>query len=171
MQGKTILVTGANQGVGKAAAVALAKQGADITIVSRNAERGRAASADIQAAGGGRPVDLIVADLSSRAEVHRVAAEFRARHSRLDVLVNNAGVYVPERHVTVDGLEETLAVNHLAYFVLTRLLVDLIGQGERACPHRQHVVRRAHPRQDALGRPAGCPFADTARGGRTRSSS
>jgi NAD(P)-dependent dehydrogenase (short-subunit alcohol dehydrogenase family) len=126
MQGKTILVTGANQGVGKAAAIALAKQGADLTIVSRSEDKGRAAAADIEAAGGGRPVDLIVADLSSRAEVHRVAAEFRARHARLDVLVNNAGVYVPERHVTVDGLEETLAVNHLAYFILTRLLVDLI---------------------------------------------
>ncbi|HEY4012753.1 MAG TPA: SDR family oxidoreductase [Polyangiaceae bacterium] len=126
MQGKTVLVTGANQGVGKAAAIALAKQGAELTLVSRNAEKGRAAAAEVQAAGGGRPADLIVADLSSKAEVHRVAAEFRARHARLDVLVNNAGVYVPERHVTADGLEETLAVNHLAYFSLTRLLVDLL---------------------------------------------
>jgi NAD(P)-dependent dehydrogenase (short-subunit alcohol dehydrogenase family) len=126
MQGKRVLVTGANQGVGKESAVALAKLGAELTIVSRNAEKGRAAAADIQAAGGGRSVDLIVADLSSGAEVRRVAAEFRARHARLDVLVNNAGVYVPERHVTADGLEETLAVNHLAYFVLTRLLVDLL---------------------------------------------
>jgi NAD(P)-dependent dehydrogenase (short-subunit alcohol dehydrogenase family) len=126
MQGKTVLVTGANQGIGKAAALALARQGAQVAIVSRNADKGRAAAADIKAASGCKEVDLIVADLSSQAEVRRVAAEFKWRHSRLDVLVNNAGVFVPHRHVTVDGFEETFAVNHLAYFLLTHELLHLL---------------------------------------------
>jgi NAD(P)-dependent dehydrogenase (short-subunit alcohol dehydrogenase family) len=126
MQGKTVLVTGGNQGIGKATAVDLARMGARVVIVSRNPDKGRAAVADIQAASPSREGELIVADLSSQAEVRRAAAEFRSRHPRLDVLVNNAGVYVPERHVTVDGIEETLAVNHLAPFLLTYELLDLL---------------------------------------------
>ena len=127
MQGKTVLITGANQGIGKATAIALAEQGAHVVILSRNPEKGRAALADVQAAsrGGAKP-ELLVADLASLAEVRRAAAEFRASHKRLDVLVNNAGLFVPERHVTVDGLEETFAVNHLAPFVLTNELLDLL---------------------------------------------
>jgi NAD(P)-dependent dehydrogenase (short-subunit alcohol dehydrogenase family) len=127
MQDKTILVTGANQGIGKATASALARRGARVTIVSRSPDKGRAAAAEIDAAAAstGR-VELIVADLSSQAEVRRVAAEFRSQHAKLDVLVNNAGVFVPERHQTVDGLEETFAVNHLAYFLLTLELIDLL---------------------------------------------
>jgi NAD(P)-dependent dehydrogenase (short-subunit alcohol dehydrogenase family) len=127
MQDKMVLVTGANQGVGKATALALSRQGARVAIVSRNADKGRAAVADIEAASGSRGrVDLIVADLSSRAEVRRVAAEFKTRHTRLDVLINNAGVFVPKRRVTVDGIEETFAVNHLAYFLLADELLDLL---------------------------------------------
>jgi NAD(P)-dependent dehydrogenase (short-subunit alcohol dehydrogenase family) len=126
MHGKTVLVTGANQGIGKAAALALARQGARVIIVARNAHKGRAAIADIEAATGSREVELVVADLSSQAEVRRAAAEVRSRHGRLHVLVNNAGVYVPERHVTVDGFEETFAVNHLASFLLTAELIDLL---------------------------------------------
>jgi NAD(P)-dependent dehydrogenase (short-subunit alcohol dehydrogenase family) len=98
-----------------------------VAIVSRNREKGRIAVADIEAATGARgKVDLIVADLSSRAEVRRVAAEFKARHTRLDVLVNNAGVFVPKRRTTADGVEETFAVNHLAYFLLTQQLLDVL---------------------------------------------
>ncbi|HXN31052.1 MAG TPA: SDR family oxidoreductase [Polyangiaceae bacterium] len=127
MQGKIVLVTGANQGIGKATALALSRQGARVAIVSRNADKGRAAVAEIEAASGARGmVDLIVADLSSQAEVRRVAGELKARHTRLDVLVNNAGVFVPKRHVTADGFEETFAVNHLAYFLLTHELLDLL---------------------------------------------
>jgi NAD(P)-dependent dehydrogenase (short-subunit alcohol dehydrogenase family) len=132
MKGKTVLITGANQGVGKATAVALARDGAQVSIVSRSSERGRAAVADIESASGSKGVELIVADLSSVAQVRRVAAEFKSRHVRLDVLVNNAGVFVPKRHVTVDGLEETFAVNHLAYFVLTNDLVDLLASSAPA---------------------------------------
>lgn len=126
MRDKTVLVTGANQGIGKAAAMELARQGANVVIVSRNADKGRAAVADVEARTGSKAIELIVADLSSVAGVRALAAEFRARHARLDVLVNNAGVFVPKRHATADGLEETFAVNHLAYFVLTKLLLDVI---------------------------------------------
>jgi NAD(P)-dependent dehydrogenase (short-subunit alcohol dehydrogenase family) len=128
MQGKSVLVTGANQGIGRASALALARQGARVTIVSRSADKGRAATAAIEAACvcESKHVDLIVADLSSQAEVRRVAAEFKSRNRRLDVLVNNAGVFVPTRHTTDDGIEETFAVNHLSYFLLTRELLDLL---------------------------------------------
>jgi NAD(P)-dependent dehydrogenase (short-subunit alcohol dehydrogenase family) len=126
MQGKTVLVTGANQGIGKATALALARRGARIAIISRSAEKGRSAAADIEAASGSKGVDVIVANLSSQDEVRRAAAEFKSRHTRLDVLVNNAGVFVPRRQVTVDGLEETFAVNHLSYFLLTRELLELL---------------------------------------------
>jgi NAD(P)-dependent dehydrogenase (short-subunit alcohol dehydrogenase family) len=126
MEGKAVLVTGANQGVGKATAIGLARLGAQVTIVSRSAEKGRAAAADIEAASVSKGVELIVADLSSRAQVRRVAVEYGARHARLDVLINNAGVFVPRRHTTGDGLEETFAVNHLAYFVLAHDLLDLL---------------------------------------------
>jgi NAD(P)-dependent dehydrogenase (short-subunit alcohol dehydrogenase family) len=126
MQGKTVLVTGANQGIGKATALALAQRGARVVMVARNADKGRAAAADIEAATGSKSVELMVADLSSQAQVRRLAADFKARHDRLDVLVNNAGVVVPTRRATVDGFEETFAINHLAYFLLTRELLDVL---------------------------------------------
>jgi NAD(P)-dependent dehydrogenase (short-subunit alcohol dehydrogenase family) len=127
MQGKTVLVTGANQGIGKATALALAQQGARVVLLSRSDEKGRKAVADIQAATGSKDVELLVADLSSLEEVRRAAAEFKQRHDRLHVLVNNAGVLVPSRRVTVDGFEETFAINHLAYFLLTRELLDVLN--------------------------------------------
>jgi retinol dehydrogenase-12 len=126
MQGKTVLVTGANQGIGKATAIALAEQGANVVILCRNPDKGRAALADVQAASRGGKAELLVADFASLADVRRAAAEFRASHQRLDVLVNNAGLYVPERRVTSDGIEETFGVNHLAPFLLTHELLDLL---------------------------------------------
>jgi NAD(P)-dependent dehydrogenase (short-subunit alcohol dehydrogenase family) len=133
MQGKTVLITGANQGIGKATAIALAKKGARVVIVARNPEKGRAALAEVQAAGGGGDrAELIVADLSSQEQVRRVAAEFRSKHDRLDVLINNAGVFVPERHTTVDGLEESFGLNHLGYFLLTQELLDLLRKSAPA---------------------------------------
>src|SRR5881394_1700801 len=94
MNGKTVLITGANQGIGKASAVALGKQGAKLVLVCRNAEKARAAIADIKAQAGVQDIDLILGDLGSQADVRRVAAEFKSRHDRLDVLLNNAGVLV-----------------------------------------------------------------------------
>jgi NAD(P)-dependent dehydrogenase (short-subunit alcohol dehydrogenase family) len=145
MKGKTVLVTGANQGIGKATAIALAHKGAAVVIVARNAEKGRTALAEVAAAaevGGAPEPELVVADLSSQAEVRRAAAEFKGRHARLDVLVNNAGVYVPDRHVTADGIEESFGLNHLGYFLLTRELLDLL---KRSAPSRiVNVSSEAH---------------------------
>jgi NAD(P)-dependent dehydrogenase (short-subunit alcohol dehydrogenase family) len=126
MEGKTVLVTGANQGIGKATAIALAAQDANVVILSRNPEKGLAALHDVQAASRGGKAELLVADFASLADVRRAAAEFRAKHKRLDVLVNNAGLIVPKRHLTIDDLEETFAVNHLAPFLLTTELLDLL---------------------------------------------
>jgi NAD(P)-dependent dehydrogenase (short-subunit alcohol dehydrogenase family) len=151
MQGKTVLVTGANQGIGKATAIALAAKGAHVVLVARNAEKGAAALAEVQAAGGGG-AELIVADLSSHEQVRRAAAELKSRHQRLDVLVNNAGVYVPERHTTVDGLEETFGLNHLGYFLLTRELLDVLQAtaGARIVNVSSEAHRGAKMRWDDL---------------------
>src|ERR1019366_5040412 len=128
MHGKTVLITGANKGSGKPTALALARQGASLVLVCRNADKGRAAVADIERDGGkeGRRVDLLIDDMGSQADVRRVAAEFKARHDRLDVLLNNAGVIVTSRLTTADGIEETFAINHLGYFLLTNLLLDVL---------------------------------------------
>ncbi|MEO6575511.1 MAG: SDR family oxidoreductase [Polyangiaceae bacterium] len=128
MAGKVCLVTGASQGIGKSTALALAKMGAKVVIVARDKARGEAAAEDIRKESGAAndAVELLRADLSSLDSVRQLAAEFKAKHERLDVLVNNAGVVLSNREVTVDGFEKTIATNHLAYFVLTDLLLDLL---------------------------------------------
>ena len=126
MQGKTVLITGANQGIGKASALELARRGAKVVLVSRNEAKGKAALEEVRAAAKGEAPLLLVADLASLADVRRLAADFRKQHDKLDVLLNNAGLIVPTRQTTADGFEETFAVNHLAPFVLTGELVDLL---------------------------------------------
>lgn len=133
MTGKTVLVTGASRGIGKAAATGLAKLGAAVGIVARDAARGAAAVDDITAVSGNRDVHLFVADLSIQAEVRRLAHEVDDRLGRLDVLINNAGAVNMTRNVTADGIETTFAVNHLAYFLLTTLLLPLL---EMSAPSR-----------------------------------
>ena len=148
MKGKTVLVTGANQGIGKATAIALARKGAQVVIVARNPDKGRAALAEVEAAGPGQGAELIVADLSLQTEVRRAAAEFLSRHTRLDVLVNNAGVFVPERHETLEGVEETFAVNHLAPFLLTS---ELLGVLKASAPSRVVTVSSEAHRGARMG--------------------
>ncbi len=126
MQGKTVLVTGASQGIGKAAATALAKLGAEVVLLCRNRERGEAAAREIAQASGRERIEVIYADLSIQSEVRRAAAEFKQRHAKLHVLLNNAGLILPERKLTPDGLEETFATNHLGYFLLTNELLDVL---------------------------------------------
>ena len=127
MEGKVALVTGGTSGIGKAAATALAAMGADVVVVGRNPERGEEAVEEIRRQTGAR-VDLALYDLGVQAEVRVLAGEFRRRYDRLDVLVNNAGLVQSERTETVDGIETTLAINHLAPFVLTNLLLDVLKQ-------------------------------------------
>ena len=123
LEGKVILLTGGTEGIGKAAALELARRGADLTIVGRNPEKTERVLGELKAAGGeGGTVRMLLGDLSSMAEVRRVASEFKASRQRLDVLVNNAGAIFAHKHLTADGLEMTFALNHLGYFLLTREL-------------------------------------------------
>lgn len=125
MQGKICLITGATGGIGVETALGLAKQGAQVIIAGRSAEKIAAAARRIEAESGAA-VQTLTADLSSQAEVRRLAAEFSQRWDRLDVLVNNAGAIFVNRRETVDGLEMTFALNHLNYFLLTHLLLDCL---------------------------------------------
>jgi NAD(P)-dependent dehydrogenase (short-subunit alcohol dehydrogenase family) len=128
MEGKVALITGGTSGIGRAAATTLAAMGAEVVVTGRSKERGEAAVREIQETSGNERVSLTLADLSVQAEVRALAEEFRERHDRLDVLVNNAGLIQSRRSETPDGLELTLAVNHLAPFLLTNLLLDLLKE-------------------------------------------
>jgi retinol dehydrogenase 14 len=124
MAGKSVLVTGGTGGIGKATALGLAALGARVGITGRDQARTEAAAAGIRAAPGSPAVDAFAADMSVQAGVRRLAAQVLDTYPRLDVLVNNAGGFWAHRHVTVDGLEHTFALNHLAPFLLTNLLLD-----------------------------------------------
>ncbi len=126
--GKTVLITGGTSGIGKAAAVALAAMGAKVVVVGRNPERGEAALEEIREQGHSDSVELILADLCVQSEVRRLAETFLARHDRLDVLANNAGLVQSRRTETPDGIETTLAINHLAPFLLTNFLLDRLKE-------------------------------------------
>lgn len=126
MTGKTVVVTGANSGIGRETARGLARMGARVVMVCRSRERGEEARADIVRSTGSEAVELTLADLSSVADTRRVGEELSKRLDRLDVLVNNAGAMHTARGVTVDGFETTFATNHLSYFVLTHALLDLL---------------------------------------------
>jgi len=125
LEGKTCLVTGANSGMGKETALALAQMKATVVMVCRNKGKGEAARQEITKKSGNESVDLLLCDLSSLAEVRTLAAEARNRYGKLHVLVNNAGVFSFSGR-TVDGFETTFAVNYLAPFLLTNLLLDLL---------------------------------------------
>ncbi len=132
MIGKTVLITGGTGGIGRAAAVGLAAMGARVGITGRDRVRAEAAAAAIARDSGNPAIDIFVADLSSQAEVRRLAAEVLAAYPRLDVLLNNVGGFWAHRHVTTDGLERTFALNHLAPFLLTNLLLDRLTAGAPA---------------------------------------
>jgi len=125
MEGKVVLITGGNSGIGKAAAASLAKMGADLTLLCRNREKAEKARAEI-ASSSGRSVDLIIADMLLQREVRRAASEFLSTRSRLDVLLNNAGSDFPSYEETEDGIERTMALNYFSQFLLTNLLISTL---------------------------------------------
>ncbi|MBX2996984.1 MAG: SDR family oxidoreductase [Caldilineaceae bacterium] len=126
MAGKVCMVTGANSGIGKITALALAKRGATVVMVCRSRERGESAQREVVAESGNDKVDLLLADLSSMASARAMVDAFKAKYDRLNVLVNNAGALFAERQESVDGLEMTFALNHMGYFLPTVLLLDTL---------------------------------------------
>jgi NAD(P)-dependent dehydrogenase (short-subunit alcohol dehydrogenase family) len=126
MNGKICLVTGGTNGIGKATAQALAQMGATVVIVGRNAPKTAQLVEEIRAASGNKNVDSLLADLSSQQEVRHLANEFKSKYSHLHVLINNAGGFFMQRQLSVDGIEMTFALNHLASFLLTDLLLDTL---------------------------------------------
>lgn len=126
MQDKICLITGATSGIGFITAQALAQQGFRVVLVGRDATRGTNSVDQIKRATGNDAVDLLLADLSSQADIAKLAQTFQSRYERLDVLVNNAGAMFTKRQVSVDGFEMTFALNHLGYFLLTHLLLDML---------------------------------------------
>jgi NAD(P)-dependent dehydrogenase (short-subunit alcohol dehydrogenase family) len=154
MQGKTVVVTGANSGIGFETAVALAGMGARVVLTARNADKGRAAVAAVaERVGGAAELQLVVFDLGDLSSVRRGAAEILEVAPRLDVLVNNAGLMRSERSDTVDGYEATFAINHLGPFLLTNLLLDRMNASAPA-----RVVNVASTAHSAARK--GIPFDD-----------
>jgi NAD(P)-dependent dehydrogenase (short-subunit alcohol dehydrogenase family) len=126
MIGKVCLVTGGTNGIGKATAQALAQMGATVVIVGRDAQKVAQVGKEIREASGNQNVDWLLADLSSQQDIRRLVTEFKSKYSQLHVLINNAGGTFMTRQLSVDGIEMTFALNHLAYYLLTNLLLDTI---------------------------------------------
>ena len=142
MKGKVVLITGANSGIGYETALALAKMGATVVMVARDKKKGKEAQKEIIEASGNKKVDLLIADLASLDDVRKLAKDFQAKYDHLHVLINNAGGINWERTETKEGFETTFGVNHLAHFLLTKLLLDLI---KASAPARIiNVSSRAH---------------------------
>ncbi len=146
--GKVCVVTGATSGIGLVTARELARMGATVVLMARNRARGEAAREAIVARTGNSSVELALADFASLASVRAGAEEVLSRHGRIDVLVNNAGVYVGDRQLSADGYELTFAVNHLAPFLLTNLLLDAL----MAAPSARVVTVSSHAHFDGRGR-------------------
>jgi NAD(P)-dependent dehydrogenase (short-subunit alcohol dehydrogenase family) len=142
IEGKQVLLTGASRGIGRATAFALAKMGANLSLLVRDRALGEKVIEEIRATGAKGKIDLFVADLSSMKDIRRAAEEYKSKHDRLDVLLNNAGAINMDKEKTVDGFERTFATNHLGYFLLTDQLLDLL---KKSAPSRiVNVASEAH---------------------------
>jgi retinol dehydrogenase 12 len=132
LEGKIVLVTGGTDGIGKCAALEMARRGATLTIVGRNPEKTARVANELKSAGQYDRVNVILGDLSKISDMKAVAKTFAANNDRLDILVNNAGAWFEKYQLTEDGLEQTFALNHMSYFVITNELLDLIRKTPNA---------------------------------------
>lgn len=130
MKDKVCIVTGANSGIGKVTAIEIAKKGAKLIMVCRSKERGQEALNDVVKISGNNDVSLMLADMSSQSSILDFTKEFKSKYDRIDVLVNNAGLIVGERKLTIDGLESTFATNHMGYYLTTKWLLDLVKESK-----------------------------------------
>ncbi len=130
MKGKTVVITGANSGIGKATAMALAKKGAHIYMVCRNRRRAEQARQDIIKITKNTNIDLLLCDLSSQGSIESFGMVMRDRLEKIDVLINNAGAVYGTRKLSLDGIELTFALNHVGYFLVTHYLLDLVRKGK-----------------------------------------
>lgn len=131
LTGKVIIITGANSGIGKAAAIQLAQLGAHVVMMCRSKERGVQALQEVRSASNSDKVDLILVDMSAQSSVHLAVSEFLSRHTRLDVLIHNAANFDHRQKspvMTPDGLENVFATNHVNIFLMTHLLLDLLAK-------------------------------------------
>jgi NAD(P)-dependent dehydrogenase (short-subunit alcohol dehydrogenase family) len=126
IQGKICLVTGATSGIGRATALGLAQMGATVVVHARSHEKGQATVADLKTQSDNEDIHLILANLESQAQIRALGDDFKARFPRLDVLVNNAALIPRQRTLTADGIETQFAINHLAYFLMTFVLLDAL---------------------------------------------
>ena len=133
MEGKICIITGANSGIGKATAIGLAMMNATIVMMCRSKERGEEVQKEIIELTGNKKVDLLLCDLSSQESIRKFVSEFKSKYQKLHILINNAGVMLSKRVVSVDGLEMNFAVNYLAPFLLTNLLLDVL---KKSAPSR-----------------------------------
>ena len=140
MEGKICLITGANSGIGKETAKALSEMNVTVVMVCRDKERGEIAREDIINQTGNKNIDLLLCDLSSQEQIRKLVTEFKEKYQNLHVLINNAGVMLKKRVLSVDGIEMNFAVNHLAPFLLTNLLLDVI---KKSAPSRIVIVSSA----------------------------
>lgn len=152
LSGRVMLLTGATEGIGKAAARELAGRGATLVFVARNQEKGERLVRELGASANGASIDLLLGDLSSLADVRSVAAAFRRKHDRLHVLVNNAGAIFRDYALSKDGLEMTFALNHMAYFLLTQELLDVLKgtPGARVVSTASHAHRGGRVDADTI---------------------
>jgi NAD(P)-dependent dehydrogenase (short-subunit alcohol dehydrogenase family) len=132
MTGRIVALTGASSGLGRVAAFRLAAMGAHLVLVARNRAKGEILLQQLRAQHPGLDAKLLIADLSSLADIRRLAVELPKAAPRIDVLINNAGAIFTQRETSVDGLERTFALNHMAYFLLTLLLLDRLKSGGHA---------------------------------------
>ncbi len=126
MQGKIVLITGATDGIGKETAKRLASMGGEIVIAGRNQEKAENVVEEIKSFSGNKMISFLLADLSSQTQIRQLAEDFQSKFKRLDVLINNAGSIFLRRKLSVDGIEMTFAVNHINYFLLSNLLLDMV---------------------------------------------